>query len=191
MVTEGQRGTSLEDALKPIRRLPKGTVWRYGQAGDLPGHKNHIDANGLRQLVAANRGKAGIAFTHKPPISENLELIFAANRDGFIINLSANSPAEADQFAKTGLPVVTILSSTYQRRHLKSEWAETLVEYRKRTSKLPKHTPGGRRIAVCPATYLDVTCQQCRLCSRERRNGVIIGFPAHGTKAKAIDNTLK
>ena len=48
------------------------------------------------------------------------------------------------------------------------------------------HTPAGRRIVVCPATYRDdVTCASCQLCQRAERK-IIVGFPAHGqSRAKA------
>jgi hypothetical protein len=43
---------------------------------------------------------------------------------------------------------------------------------------LPTHTPAGRRIAVCPATYTGTTCDACRACAKPRE--AVIGFPAHG-----------
>src|SRR5215471_3969227 len=39
------------------------------------------------------------------------------------------------------------------------------------------HTPDGRRIAICPATYSDATCKSCGACARVRH--AVIGFPAH------------
>jgi hypothetical protein len=41
-----------------------------------------------------------------------------------------------------------------------------------------QHTPAGRRLAVCPATYADTTCEACGACAKTRE--AIIGFPAHG-----------
>jgi hypothetical protein len=43
---------------------------------------------------------------------------------------------------------------------------------------LPRYTPAGRRIAVCPATYSDATCKTRGACARVR--DAVIGFPAHG-----------
>ncbi len=79
-----------------------------------------------------------------------------------------NSPAHADTLADLGIaPVVTVLPDTVQGN------AEL-------------HTPAGRRIVVCPATYRDdVTCASCQLCQRANRT-TIVGFPAHGqSRAKA------
>ncbi|MFZ9994271.1 MAG: DUF7227 family protein [Steroidobacteraceae bacterium] len=61
-----------------------------------------------------------------------------------------------------------------------------MSEYRDRLATLPQTTPGGRRIAPCPATYRDdVSCSTCQLCQRRRR-GVIVGFPAHGVSKRKV-----
>jgi hypothetical protein len=43
---------------------------------------------------------------------------------------------------------------------------------------LPRYTPAGRRIAICPAIYTDATCKICSACANVR--DAVIGFPAHG-----------
>jgi hypothetical protein len=43
---------------------------------------------------------------------------------------------------------------------------------------LPRYTPAGRRIAICPATYTDATCKSCGACAHAR--DAVIGFPADG-----------
>jgi len=58
------------------------------------------------------------------------------------------------------------------------EWAETIAEWRDRIAALPRHTPAGRRIAICPATYTNATCKSCGACAEPR--DAVIGFPAHG-----------
>ncbi|MGQ7794665.1 DUF7227 family protein [Faunimonas sp. B44] len=189
-VTRGEKGGSLEDVLTPIRRLRKGEVWRYGQAGDLPGDGENIDKESLLKIAAANRGKHGIVFTHKKPTEENLDAIRAAAAEGLTINLSANSPAEADTLAEHGQPVVTILPSEYGRKKRGKNWEESYEEYRERTKTFLKVTPEGRKVVVCPATTTDLTCKDCALCSRSNRNGVVVGFPAHGTRRGSIDRSL-
>jgi hypothetical protein len=97
--------------------------------------------------------------------------------------LSADSLAEADELASTGLSVVTILSSEYGRRD-----GEELSAYRARRRGLPSRTPGGLRIAICPATYLrEMTCVECQVCSKPRPNGTVMGFPAHANGATRVD----
>jgi len=133
-----------------------------------------------------------IVFTHKPvfgsdPVAvENRRLIATAIKAGFTINLSANNPAHADALAELGIaPVVTVLARAYARRAVRhrykkrrDEWAETIAEWRDRTALLPRFTPAGTRIAICPATYTDATCKSCGACARVR--DAVIGFPAHG-----------
>jgi hypothetical protein len=126
--------------------------------------------------------RPAIVFTHKPPTGANLTRLRAAVDNGLHINLSADGLAEADELSTTGLSVVTILYSAYGRKH-----QETLNAYRTRRKALPNHTPGGLRIAICPATYLEVTCAECQVCSKSRENGTIIGFPAHANKSVSVD----
>ena len=58
-VSEGTRGGSWEELCAKVAALPKRTLWRYAQAGDLPGAGDAIDAELIRQLVVASRGKRG------------------------------------------------------------------------------------------------------------------------------------
>jgi hypothetical protein len=191
-VSEGTRGGSWEELCGKIAALPKRTLWRYAQAGDLPGIDDAIDAKLLRQLVIANGGKRVIAFTHKPVLPDTLVaqrnrcVIAIANAARFTINLSANNPAEAYALADLKIgPVVTILAHDYARRAVRhrsksrpDEWAEAIAEWRDRIAGPPIRTPDGRRIAICPATYTDATCKSCGVCAEPR--DAVIGFPAHG-----------
>ena len=181
-VSEGTRGGSWDELCAKVAALPKRTLWRYAQAGDLPGIDDAIDAGLLRQLVIANRGKRVIAFTHKPVLPDtattalNRSVIAVANTVGFTINLSANNSAEADVLADLEIgPVVTILAHDYARRAVRhraksrpDEWAETIAEWRDRIARLSARTPAGRRIAICPATYTDATCKSCGACAEPR-----------------------
>jgi hypothetical protein len=166
-------------------------MWRYAVAGDLPGFRGLIDQTALQLLTAANMDRPVIAYTHKPVLdgehpaaAANRRFIAEAIAGGFLVNLSANGPHHADALADLDLaPVVTILPHAYARRRKslgrgKWEWAETIGQYRDRIADLSAHTPAGRRIAVCPATYTGTTCEACRACARPR--AAIIGFPAHG-----------
>lgn len=182
-VDSGERGRSLDEALKPIRRLNWGAFWRYGQAGDLPGKGDEIDADAVRQIAKANTGKRAIVFTHKPPTPKNLNILREVRDQGLVINLSANSLSHADELAATGLPVVVVLPTTYGRNK-----DESLSDFRKRIRTLPRRTRSGRKIAICPATYHDVSCTECGVCANGDRNDAVIGFPAHGTYKKHVSN---
>jgi hypothetical protein len=195
-VSRGFAGRSWSEFCSKVAALRPGRLWRYAQAGDLPGCGPQIDATLLEELVAANAYKKVIAFTHKPvlgddPVAvENRRLIDAAIKAGFTVNLSADNPAHADRMAELGIaPIVTVLARAYARRAVRhrfkrrhDEWAETIGEWRDRTAYLPRYTPAGRRIAVCPATYSDATCETCGACARVR--DAVIGFPAHGAWRK-------
>jgi hypothetical protein len=54
-VSSGSKGISFADLSRKIRPLPRGQIWRYGQAGDLPGEGDEIDGDQLGELAAANR----------------------------------------------------------------------------------------------------------------------------------------
>jgi hypothetical protein len=98
-VSRGLTGESWSEFCAKVTALRPGRLWRYAQAGDLPGNGTAIDGTLLEELVAANTGKNAIAFTHKPvlgddPVAvENRRLIVAAIMAGFTINLSADNPA--------------------------------------------------------------------------------------------------
>src|SRR3954447_10170907 len=104
-VSDGTRGGSWDDLCAQVAALTRRTLWRYAQAGDLPGSDDAIDSELLWQLVRANRGKRVIAFTHKPVLPDtavavcNRSVIAAINAAGFTINLSANNAAQADALA--------------------------------------------------------------------------------------------
>ena len=172
-VTEGGIGTDWATFCAKIAKLPRGQFWRHNQAGDLPGVGDAIDREALDQLVDANRGRNGFTYTHKPvdgrtkQAKVNRAAVADANRRGLVVNLSANTLAEADKMSDLDIgPVVVIQDATHGERH------DTV-------------TPAGRRVSTCPATYRDdVTCASCLLCARSNRK-VIVGFPAHGMQTKA------
>ncbi len=97
-VSRGLAGESWSDFCEKVAALRPGRLWRYAQAGDLPGYGPEIDGALLQELVDANAGKNAIAFTHKPVLGDNViaienrRLIAAAIMDGFTINLSADKP---------------------------------------------------------------------------------------------------
>ena len=165
-ITEGRRGVSWDAFVGQVAALPDGQFWRHNQAGDLPGHGDAIDVNMTMALVTANVGKRGFTYTHKPMTEANAAVVRDANAMGFTVNLSANNLAHADTLADIGAgPVVVVLDAPEGECH-------------------DVTTPAGRRVVTCPATYRDdVTCASCKLCAvRDRK--VIVGFPAHGMRAK-------
>ena len=166
-VSSGERGTDWQRFLASVRLIPTGDIWRHNQAGDLQGRDNKIDRPRLMELAEANSGRNGYTYTHYPLSRVNVSALKAATGAGFVVNVSANSPADADAKAKHGLPVVTLL-----RGDTDGDETPTIT------------SPGGRKIVVCPATYRDnITCKSCGLCARANRK-TIVGFPAHGSGAQ-------
>lgn len=164
-----ERGTDLDGLIKALNRMPKGQLWRHNVAGDLPGHGEDVDAYQLGQIVKANRGRKGFTYTHKKS-PEAIYWAKAATQWGFTVNLSADDAGEADRLAATGAPVVCIVPMD-----------------------TPRHstTPEGRPVLVCPAQTVEhMTCALCGLCQQANRRQ-IIGFRAHGTKAKQADHKAR
>ncbi|MFB2553924.1 DUF7227 family protein [Ensifer soli] len=180
-VDRGEAGSDFDTFVKQVERLPRRQMWRYGQAGDLPGDGDDIDRDQMLKLARANRGRPVIAYTHKPMTPQNLGVLHEAVTLGFPVNLSANSVAHADALAVHGLNVVVIMPVEYARRP-----SETISQYRQRIGDLPRHTPEGRRIAICPASYTDTTCLDCGACAGTDVRPAIIGFPAHGTRKRMV-----
>jgi hypothetical protein len=170
-VDNGERAKEWNDFLHAIRKQQKGSLWRMNQAGDLPGIDNHIDEDKLNDVIHANRGRCGFTYTHKALTETNKALIKDANDRGFTINLSANDLNDADEKASLGIaPVVVPISSKSE------EW--------------PTHTPGGKRVVVCPNSTKDLSCAECGLCQKVNRKS-IVGFPAHGVRKRQVENIVK
>lgn len=161
-----ERGGTLDALCASIAALPAGQLWRHNVAGDLPGEGEDIDAAALGEIVRANIGKRGFTYTHKKN-ADGLYWASQATQWGFTVNLSADDAGDADTLAEADAgPVVAIVPMDTPEK---------------------SYTPAGRTIIVCPAQTRDgVTCASCGLCARADR-GVIIGFRAHGTRARVAD----
>lgn len=161
-----QRGGDLAALCQAVAALPPGQLWRHNVAGDLPGRGETVDAAALGELVLANRGRRGFTYTHKKS-EEGIYWASMATAWGFTVNLSADDAGDADALAELAAgPVVAIVPMDTPEK---------------------SYTPAGRTIIVCPAQTRDgVTCATCGLCARADR-GVIIGFRAHGSRARVAD----
>lgn len=161
-----ERGGDLGQLCESVASLPAGQLWRFNVAGDLPGAGEHVDAAALGAIVQANSGRRGFTYTHKKT-PEALYWAQCANDWGFTVNLSADDAGEADALANVSRSPLTCIVP---------------MDTPEKTE-----TPEGRTIIVCPAqTRDDITCATCGLCARADRR-VIIGFRAHGSKARVTD----
>jgi hypothetical protein len=157
-----ERGVPWPEFCAAIEALPEGQLWRHNAAGDLPDSEPERDA-----LVAANEGRRGFTYTHKLNLAK-----WAADAcgQGFTVNLSAETLAQADKLLQTGCPVCVLLPEDAPKR---------------------TRTPAGRVVLRCPATVRDgVTCASCALCARADRR-VIVGFPVHGTSKRKAGELIE
>lgn len=167
-VTSGERGSDWATFLKDVRRIPRHSLFRWAQAGDLVGENDVIDFGALKELMAASKHCRPYGYTHYPLTPMNIESLRHANSNGFTLNVSTNSISEVDRAMDTGLPVVTVLPSDHDTT------IRTLM------------TDGGNKVLVCPSSLgKDVTCASCGLCQKHDRS-YAIGFVAHGLSKKKV-----
>ena len=165
-VTNSKRGGTWDQFLTFVKTIPNGAIWRHNQAGDLVGSEDKIDAAALSELVAAAKGSRGFTYTHYPITDpDNLKAVTKANKDGFTVNVSADTVKEAQDAFKRGLPTCLVLPEDYPKRG----------------------TIGGVPYKVCPAQVLPgKTCANCRLCAASNRK-YAIGFYVHGNKKQNFE----
>jgi hypothetical protein len=175
--TEGDTAVGLDGLTHWLIGLSKRTLRtaanlvRMWVAGDCPGEDGRIDRDALLAIAKAGEesGRTLYGYTHYAPSERNVDTLKAVADHGFVMNLSADNLHEADEFKRTGLPVVALLPANA---------TEGPRSFR---------TPAGNRVTVCPATYRDdIDCAACKLCAISTRKA-IVGFPAHGVKTKAAN----
>lgn len=195
-VTSDERGDEWSEFADKLRALPEGRNFRHNQAGDLiPDSRGNIDVTKLAELTEASAHLRAFTYTHHDVIDNyrNRLAIKAANASGFIINLSGNSLAHADQLKKADCgPVVSVVPGEWGRKHKGDKWLETIREWKERIAKLgaPKASPDGHRLQYCPATVSDASCSDCMACEKQGRDSIIL-FPAHGSGAKGATRISK
>ena len=167
-VTTGERGYDWATFLKQVRKIPRHSLFRINQAGDLVGSNDVIDNEALKELTNASKHCRPFTYTHYPLTIPNINSLKMANENGLTINVSTNSISEVDNAMSTGLPVVTVLPSDHDTT------IRTLM------------TDGGNKVLVCPASLgKPVTCASCGLCQKHDRS-YAIGFVAHGNFKKKV-----
>ncbi len=158
----GIRVCGFDELLFAVRSLKPGELWRHNIAGDLTSNnQSTIDCAALKAIVDANKGRRGFTFTHYDVLTNpaNAQAVENANKNGFVINLSANSLVHADALADLQIAPVTVI--------LPANTKENTT------------TPKGRTVVICTNTSHGATCAECGLCSRASRS-TIVGFPASG-----------
>ena len=163
---------SFGQLVEKLNWIPENKLWRYAVVGDLPGENGAIDHAKVKTLANVNGSSRGFTYTHKPLTHSNKNIINWVNEHTrFTINLSADSLKDADRKSSLGIAPVTVTVPS--------------------TQKLDMRTPGGIKVSICPATYnKNISCSNCRVCWYKNRD-FVVGFPAHGTRKRMIDERLK
>ena len=167
-VSAGERGTDWQGLCDFVQTLPKRQLWRHNQAGDLPHNAGLIDYAKIAHLVVANTGRRGFTYTHHVLNSHNVSILNRANRQGFTVNVSTESLDRADHAMALGLPAVTVVRND---------------------TPVPKRTPAGNLVVVCPAQTREVACADCGLCSQANRK-CVVAFMAHGTAKRTVNEIV-
>lgn len=186
-VDAGERGVDLDTMLLKLRALPVDTLFRWGDAGDLAGPGDVLDAQALLELVCIceERNLRGFAYTHKDVLfgseaerNRNLLKAVCEGQSHFTINLSAEGWLKADVLSCLEVgPVATVLPST-----MDESWRVTW-------------TAAGRKIVRCPAEYNPrVQCVSCGgsrgpICWQKDRD-FIVGFTSHGVFRRKVDSAI-
>ena len=152
-------------------------MYRHNQSGDFfydtdDQGRELINLAMLKELVDANKsaGAKGYTYTHhKLDYVHNLEAVKYANNNGFTVNASCESMQQADEAISAGVPAVCVVDNSKD---------------------VPKQTPAGTRVVVCPAQRFDsVDCKSCGLCQQSDRK-FVVAFLAHGNGAKKVNSKL-
>lgn len=162
-LSEGKIGGNWNSFCDRLKKITPGRLFRYGQAGDLPQtKKGFINKKLVRKFAKACSHLRTFTYTHHSP-TKNLDILRELN-ETMCVNLSANNLAQADEYSKFGLPVVTLTNG------------ET-------------RTPEGRVVVICPNQTHGLTCEKCRLCACRSRKS-IVGFLPHGTAKKRLADKI-
>lgn len=180
-------GVHLVEICKQIKQLRRGSLLRLFEAGDCPGDgKYYLYKDACIQLAKACKHVMAFGYSHYRPNKHNLP-IFKEMSKYVTINLSADNLEQADEMAKTGLPIATVVP---------------------KDSPATFYTEGGNRVIVCPfeqgkrdekgkivqrkvANCMSCACGSGKgpLCAWKDRD-FFIGFPAHGSGAKYINQAM-
>ena len=171
------KGLSEFELFDKLATLPKCKKVRLFDVGDLPNINGTIDLQFLQELnrIVTLRKLQVIQYTHNKLTYSNIDAVKSLD---YVVNFSTEHLRQSVYALNHGVNAVIVLPSDTPPR------------------KIMKH--GKTNVLTCPAQWTDlnlskkeVTCTDCMLCSKDRvKERIIIGFYAHGTGAKKIDNAI-
>lgn len=155
------------DALRDfLDSLPRRGIVRHHTSGDVfvDGKPDEAYITALTEGHAANPELRGICYTHG--WRELTPERFNVGKLG--MNASVQSLAEAVEARAAGWSVAMVAESTETRR----SWQQD-----------------GLHFTLCPNVTTGIGCVDCKLCSLQNRDAVIV-FPAHGALKKRVDQLI-
>lgn len=159
-------------AAREDNKLKPGTLLRYATAGDLPTIDGRIlnaeQVNRLRGIFQSF-GLKPFTYTHHQQTYSNLAVVREQCEQGFTINLSCDTEAQASEMYQRGYASVVVVPADDTR----TTW----------------HDSHGTRFVTCPAITGDTTCEKCQLCTKADRS-CVVAFRAHGAKRKKVGERL-
>lgn len=170
-VSTGNRGGDLATFTDTLaRNLYPTELWRHNQAGDLPGLGEDIDTDALEAIrkASAKAGAVGYTYSHKKSPKALATIQENNKKPGLFVNISCDTLAECDKPELSGFPLTVVVSQD--------------------TPKVST-TPKGQKVVICPNQTVNLTCAECKLCAKPR--DYIIGFRAHGSSKKHVENIIK
>lgn len=147
-------------------------IIRHNVAGDIAKkNTDKIDRDLVRVLIDAYEGKKAYTYTHCKATPYNFQVAKKAISKGFVINFSCETIEQVKRVLKENLPAVMAVASMEKDIIKKDN-----ILFKK-----------------CPADKLNVTCRDCKICTKPNREEVIV-FEAHGSgknKASSFLISLK
>lgn len=160
-----QVGVDLPQLIDEIQSLPMRSKLRINVVGD---YANPLEDIPKFSAVVARKQLDVLNYTHHKPTPEVVAVAKAAS---YVVNFSGEHAGFAEWCLDNGVNAVIALPSFYKGKFIKC---------------------GMVNVVTCPAVYREVTCENCMLCAQDRvERKIAIGFPAHGTKKKAIDRVIR
>ena len=154
-----------------LAELPRGSLWRYGIAGDLPGINEKINQAEVLEIaeVCDRRNLKAIVYSHKIMNSEeNISFAQALKLQGFSINASCETDQQALLALDMGLQAVIVVSHDTPKKRIVN----------------------GVKFLTCPATKNgSIGCAQCNWCAKSDRK-FVVQLPAHGTEKNKVEKKL-
>jgi hypothetical protein len=176
-VSSGERGSSYYDFIQQVRKLKEHKLFRVNVSGDLAtSDGGHLDVYKLQALKKACEQQKLRAWTythHHLTDESNLKIIKDMRSNNLTINLSCEDRYEAAKYQLQGFNVSLVDDDVFdlliEDYDVSFEMEESSGDHR-----------GTVKFIACPEQYKEgVTCETCRLCSKNNPKRPVVVFKKH------------